>query len=180
MRLGQYEFAIERAEFCYIDRGLEPVAWDLNVYGHCANDDTGRPAFPTGLMLSAVGVPLPLSPTGDYTGFALRTPRAAYPDSGRSYFAVWAGEEYETWDVDLRITERRGSAYRLLFEAVTSFSGPGGYERLRVAAWAKSLSPRLAPKADYAMWLRPGVWGVTEPLDGVQGQEENPPPQASS
>lgn len=156
MQLGRFAFAVERAEFCHIDRGLDPVTWDLNVYGHCINDDAA-PAFPAGLMLSAVGVPLTLSPTDDYTGFALRTPLATYPDSGRSYFAVWIDSEYETWDLDLRLVERRGSAYRLLFEAVTSFPAAEGYERLRVEAWAEHLPPRSAPKADYAMWLRPGL-----------------------
>jgi hypothetical protein len=163
MQLGRYEFVIVRAEFCYIDRGLEPVVWDLNVYGHCTNDDPARPAFPAGLMLSAVGVPLPLSPADDYTGFALHTPHAAYRDSGQSYFAVWAGGEYETWDVDLRLTERRGSAYRLVFDAATSFSGPAGYERLRITAWAEEVLPRLAPKADYPTWVWPGVRGTAEP-----------------
>src|SRR5437763_1881526 len=62
-----------------------------------------------------------ISPTDDYTGFALHTPRAAYRDSGQSYFALWAGGEWETWDVDLRLVERRGSAYRLLVEAVTEY-----------------------------------------------------------
>jgi hypothetical protein len=157
MQLGRFEFTVERAEFCYIDRGLDPVVWDLNVYGHCINDDADRPVFPTGLMLSAQGIPLTLSPTDDYTGFALHTPRAAHRDSGQSYFAVWAGSEYETRDVDLRLVERRGTSYRLRFEAVTDFPGPDGYERLRIVTWAEAMPPRSAPKADYAMWLRPGL-----------------------
>ncbi len=156
MRLGRFEFAVVRAEFCCIDRGPEAV-WDLNVYGHCTNDDPDSPAFPTGLMLSAVGIPLPLSPTDDYTGFALHTPCAKYRDSGQSYFALWAGGEWETWDVDLRLVERRGAAYRLLFEAVTNCTAAEEYERLRIATWAEELPPRTAPKANYGVWLRPNL-----------------------
>ena len=157
MRLGRFDFTVVRAEFCYIDRGLEPVVWDLNVYGHCVNDDDAKPLFPTGLMLSAQGIPLTLSPCEDYTGFALHTPHAAYPDSGQSYFAVWTTGEHETWDVDLRIVERKEALYLLKFEATTSFTLEGGYERLQVSAWAEEMPPRAAPKREYAVWLRPGL-----------------------
>jgi hypothetical protein len=43
MRLGGFDFNVERAEFCYIDRGLESVTWDLNIYGHCLNNDYYNP-----------------------------------------------------------------------------------------------------------------------------------------
>lgn len=154
MTLGRYEFAIERAEFCYIDCGLEPAAWDVNVYAHCV-DDAAASSFPLGVMLSAVGIPLTLSPADDYTGFALQTPRASYPDSGRSYFAVWIDGEYETWDVDFRIMRRDGTRYLLRFEAITSFRSDNGYERLCASVWAEYVPPRSTPKTDYATWLRP-------------------------
>jgi hypothetical protein len=154
MHLGRFDFTVERAEFCYIERGLEPVTWDLNVYGHCVHDGDS-PLFPTGVMLSAQGIPLTLSPADDYTGFALHTPVAAYRDSGQSYFALWIGGEYETWDIDLRLVERKGNLYLLRFEAVTSFAPQQEYERLRITAWAAEVPSRSAPKTDYSMWLRP-------------------------
>src|SRR6266498_708300 len=93
MHLGPFAFNVERAEFCYI-YGPQPVTWDLTIFGHCDNDDNDSQLFPSGVMLSAQGIPLTLSPTDDYTGFALHTPRAAYRDSGQSYFALWIDGEY--------------------------------------------------------------------------------------
>jgi len=105
-------------------------------------------------MLSAQGIPLTLSPTDDYTGFALHTPRAAYRDSGQSYFALWIDGEYETWDVDFRIVEKKGTLYLLKFQAATSFVLEKGYAQLRISAWAEELPPRAAPKTDYVVWLK--------------------------
>ncbi len=153
MRLGRFEFAVVRAEFCFIVRGPEPVTWDLNVYGHCINENDAH-LFPAGIMLSAEGVPLTLSPTEDYTGFALHTPAAKYPDSGQSYFALWIDGEYETWDVDLRLVERRGESYLLKFQATTEFALQDEHQQLRISAWAENVPWRSAPKTDYARWLR--------------------------
>ncbi len=157
MNLGSFIFTVERAEFCPIDCGPQPVMWDFNIYGHCLNDNDDRPLFPSGMMLSAQAIPLTLSASDDYTGFALRTPIAAYPDSGQSYFALWIGGEYETWDVDLRILEKRGSLYLLQFQAMTSFALENGHEQLQISAWAEEKLPRARPKTDYAIWLRPSL-----------------------
>jgi hypothetical protein len=151
MHLGQFEFTVVRAEFCHIDRDLEPGTWDLNIYGHCVNDDDDEPVFPGGLMLSAQGIPLTLSRYGDFTGFALHTPSAAYCDSGQSYFALWIDSEYETWDVDFRLVERNGELYLLKFQAMTNF----GNSQLRISAWVEEVESRSQPKTDYPMWLKP-------------------------
>jgi hypothetical protein len=154
MELGPFHFTVERAEFCYINRGLNPVTWDLNVYGHCDNDREPCPVFPNGMMLSAQGIPLTLSPCDDYTGFVLHTPFAAYRESGQSYFALFIEGEYETWDVELRIVEKKGALYLLEFKATTSFALDEGYESLGISAWAELAPPRESAKLDYAMWKK--------------------------
>ena len=139
MRLGRFEFVIDRGSFRRITACWSGPGWDFNFSGPCVNDDPEEPTFWDGIGVYCEAAKLPLAKATDYTGVEVDLPGSYDEASGEPYFAVHVGESYEVSDARLRFVVRDGSRYLIELSGTASAEVLGQPERLELLAWADEL-----------------------------------------
>lgn len=145
MRLGQFEFAIETANFRYITQSWSGPGWDFNFSGSCTNDKSEEREFPYSVGLYTETAPLPLTKAANYTGIELLLPMPYDEASGEPLFGLYFWEDNAVSDVRLLFAERDGNRYRIELTATVAETAFGHPERLELSAWAEELPDHAYP-----------------------------------
>ncbi|MFO0956439.1 MAG: hypothetical protein U0800_03105 [Isosphaeraceae bacterium] len=146
MRIGLFEFAVASATFRRITQSWSGPGWDFNFSGRCLNDNPEEPIFLHGAVnLYAEAAPLPLTKADDYTGVELELAGDYDEPTGEPYFAIDAGESYETSDVRMRFVERDGSRYLVEMHGLVPGSLFGHPDSFELRAWAQEQPDHAYP-----------------------------------
>jgi len=145
MRVGHYEFLIEKATFRFITQSWSGPGWDFHFRGLCLNDNPEMGLFPNGARIFTEAIPLPLKKVDDLTGIELYVPLSYDEETGEALFGLQVMEEHDLSNLRLKFLERDGQRYLIEINATVSKTLLGHPESFSLSAWTEQLPDHAYP-----------------------------------